>query len=211
MPPRPDTIAISLDSVSRRFGRRLVFSDISLELKPGQSLAVTGPNGSGKTTLLRIIAGLDMPSSGKVHVWHDSVKLERAFQRRLISYVGPEMTLYNELTAAENLTFFSTMRGAVVNKGEIEVILDRWQLGGRADDFYRAYSSGMKQRLKYAVAELGRPRVFLLDEPTANLDNSGKDLIRAWIDRKRSESIIIIATNEEGEYRLADSRIDLGS
>ena len=83
-------------------------------------------------------------------------------------------------------------------------------MGGRGSDFYGAYSSGMKQRLKYAVALLAGPAYLLLDEPMANLDDEGKEFIRQIIARQKEQGLLIIATNEKGEYDLADTRLKVG-
>lgn len=183
--------------------------DVSLSLGIGDSLAVTGPNGSGKTTLLRILAGLTLPSRGKVEFFHEDKRLARNETRNLVSYIGPELALYDSLTAAENLRFFALLRGISLDRALIGQIMEMVGLGGREDDFYHAYSSGMKQRLKYAVALLNDPVFLLLDEPTANLDKEGKIVVSGIITRQKEQGVLIVATNEKEEYGFAEKRYRL--
>lgn len=201
---------VEVTKLSKRFGTRRVLDEVSFTLTVGDSLAVVGRNGSGKTTLLRILAGLAAPTRGTVTFTNEKKKLARAEVRRRLSYVGPELTLYDSLTAAENLTFFASMRGISLDKNRVDSILADMQLGGRGGDFYGAYSSGMKQRLKYAVALLNDPVFLLLDEPTANLDDEGKTVVAGIIARQKKDGILIVATNEAGEYGFAEKLIRLG-
>ncbi len=202
---------IEAQKVSKTFGPRKVLKEVSLSLERGDSLAVTGPNGSGKTTLLRILAGLTVPSRGTVAFYSNEEKLERSHARRLVSYLGPELALYDALTAAENLKFFATLRGIALDATLTERIMDMVGLGGREHDFYGAYSSGMKQRLKYAVALLNDPFFLMLDEPSANLDDSGKIIVSGIISRQKENGVLIIATNDTEEYGFAEKRYRLSS
>lgn len=200
---------LDAQNVKKAFGPRIVLRDVSLSLQTGDSVAVTGPNGSGKTTLLRILAGLTLPSRGRVDFFREDGKLERSEIRRLVSYIGPELALYDSLTAAENLRFFAVLRGITLDNELISKIMDMVGLGGREDDFYHAYSSGMKQRLKYAVALLNDPVFLLLDEPTSNLDKEGKIIVSGIISRQKDRGVLIVATNEKEEYGFAEKRYRL--
>ncbi len=202
---------IEAQKVSKSFGPRRVLHDVSLSVGRGDSLAVTGPNGSGKTTLLRILAGLTVPSRGSVGVFSGERTLDRDAARRLVSYIGPELALYDSLTAAENLRFFATLRGITLDAGLVRKIMEMVGLGGRESDFYQAYSSGMKQRLKYAVALLNDPFFLLVDEPSANLDDEGKIIVSGIISRQKENGVLIIATNEKEEYGFAEKRYRLDS
>ncbi len=200
---------LDAQKVKKTFGHRIVLRDVSLSLGIGDSLAVTGSNGSGKTTLLRILAGLTLPSRGTVEYFREDKKLGRNDIRSLVSYIGPELALYDSLTAAENLRFFAVLRGISLDRDLIGKIMDMVGLGGREDDFYHAYSSGMKQRLKYAVALLNDPVFLLLDEPTANLDKEGKIVVSGIISRQKERGVLIVATNEKEEYGFAEKRYRL--
>jgi len=202
---------LSAEKLGKRFGQRKVFKDISFSLQQGESLAVTGPNGSGKTTLLLTLIGLLRPSHGmRFFKENDSPLTEQGIRRR-ISLVAPYLSLYDYLSGEENLTFFATLGGLSLTGKESDRILEQVGLAGRGCDLFRTYSSGMKQRLKYAVALMQRPGFLFLDEPTSNLDDDGKQIVRKVIEELREHTILVIATNEQGEYELATKRCQLGN
>jgi heme exporter protein A len=201
---------LEAQQVSKSFGRRPVLKDVTFSLAMGQSLAITGRNGSGKTTLLRLLAGLMRPSRGQVvFAFHDRLLSRREAQRQ-ISYVGPELTLYDSLTAEENIRFFATMRGFHIGHEACMTILDSVQLKERYNDFYGIFSSGMKLRLKYGVALLGSPALLLLDEPMSNLDTEGKTIVKEIIRNQTKSGIVILATNEAEEYGFAERLYRVG-
>lgn len=196
--------------ISKRFGPRKVFSDIDFELKTGQSLAVVGPNGSGKSTLIQILLGLQRPTRGQVSYALDGQTLNEESIRAKISFVAPYLNLYDYLSGEENLKFFSAVAGEHVTGKEINRLLARVGLEGRGLDYVVGYSSGMKQRLKYAVAMLNRPDFLFLDEPTSNMDEAGRQMVADIISEYKPGSIVIIATNEQQEYGFAEQICRLG-
>ena len=201
---------LTVENLSKRFGSRKVLTDISFELSTGQSMAIVGPNGSGKSTLLMLLLASLRPTHGTVTYSEDSTTLDDAQVRAATSFVSPYLNLYDHLTAEENLTFFSTVSGGHVTGKQINSLLSRVGLEGRGSDFVAAYSSGMKQRLKYAVAFLNSPAFLFLDEPTSNLDEAGKQIVFDLIDEFRSTTILIIATNEKEEQRRAEQLCRIG-
>nr|MBN2278862.1 ABC transporter ATP-binding protein [candidate division Zixibacteria bacterium] len=203
-------LRLNVENVGRWFGRRMVFENINFTLQPGESLAVVGPNGSGKTTLIKIITGLGLPTKGRVIFSDNGCKLDFDMYRPKLSLVAPYLALYDSLTAVENLRFLSRVNGQKVTNTEIETVLKKVGLEGRGGDMVEAYSTGMKQRLKYAAAIIKRPKVLLLDEPSANLDEAGRGIIRGLIDLYRENVILILATNEKEEYSLAGQLCQLG-
>ncbi len=195
---------LNVSRLSKRFGARKVFADIDFGLQTGQSLAVVGPNGSGKSTLLKVLLNLLRATKGEIAYLNDEKPMDEAAIRAGISFVAPYLSLYDHLTAEENLVFFSSVAGDHVTGKEINRLLAMVGLEGRGGDFVAGYSSGMKQRLKYAVALLNKPHFLFLDEPTSNLDDAGKAIVMDIIEQHRSNSIVIIATNEQQEYGLAE-------
>ena len=191
------------DNLSKRFGPRLVFKDISFDLKTGDSIAVVGPNGSGKSTLLMTLLGSYQPTKGSLAYLEDDRQLDRDQIRNQTSLVSPYLNLYDNLTGEENLSFFATVSGVKSTGSEINDLLSKVGLEGRGIDPVRSYSSGMKQRLKYAVAMLGDPAFLFLDEPTSNLDRDGKEIVFSIVEEFRSKAVIVIATNEDEETSLA--------
>lgn len=190
-------------NLSKRFGARKVFSSLDIALQTGDSLAVVGPNGSGKSTLITVLLGLQRPTRGEVAYSHDGEPLSEEDVRTRVGFVSPYLNLYDQLTAEENIKFFATVSNLSLTGKEIDSQLVELGLEGRGMDPVGEYSSGMRQRLKYAVAFLGKPDFLFLDEPSANLDESGRRKVFEAIERVREDSIIVIATNEKEEYSLA--------
>ena len=203
---------IRLEDVGRRFGKRVVFSSVCLSASPGEVVAITGSNGSGKSTLLRIIAGLLPPSSGTCRFTVYAGEVPAIQRRQFLGYVAPDYSLYRDLTGTENIRLFAELRGRRIGRNEVRDLLTRTGLRGRGRDMAATYSSGMRQRLKYACALAGDPAVLLLDEPGANLDPAGSDMVRLLIEAQRSRAgggITMLATNEVTEVEWADRAITL--
>lgn len=201
---------LEVSDLSKRYGSRRIFADLKWELKTGQSLAITGPNGSGKSTLIQILAGLGRASRGRVAYYDGENQMEPDELKRHLGFVSPYLNLYDQLTAEENLKFYATVSGVSTTGRQINDMLMRIGLEGRGHDLVAKYSSGMKQRLKYAVAMLKNPDFLFLDEPTANLDSAGKELVESILSEYRDKTIIIIATNETAEYSFAQQQCQLG-
>jgi heme exporter protein A len=170
---------------------------------------VTGPNGSGKSTLVRVLCGLARPTAGEVSVNVDGAKAAPADCRADIGVVAPDLAMYHELTALENLAFFASVRGLSLAGGALEDLLDRVGLAGRGADLVGSYSSGMRQRLKYAQALIHQPRLLFLDEPTANLDERGRALVADIVAEQKRHGLLVIATNEPQEVGFGDEVLSL--
>ncbi|UCC78338.1 MAG: ABC transporter ATP-binding protein [Candidatus Zixiibacteriota bacterium] len=194
--------------LAKSYPGRPVFKDINAVVDGGNLLIVTGPNGSGKTTLLRIICGLIRPTRGSATLALNDRELRGIEIRRYIGLVSPDLVLYDELTALENLYFFGNIAGLRFSETDLENRLRRVGLDKRGNDKVGSYSSGMKQRLKYCLALLRNPELLLLDEPTSNLDDEGKALVSEVI--KSHKGIAVIATNEKSELDYGDQIIRLG-
>jgi heme exporter protein A len=204
------SLSLKITKLTRRFGHRSVFRDLDFECGSGTSLCIAGPNGSGKSTLLKIIAGLLAPSSGCVTLSIDEKETTSEIKRSLVRLVSPEMNLYDELTGSENLLFLGRVSGVPVSQEKIDSILNSVGLGGRGNDLFGEYSSGMKQRLKLASALMSDPPLLLLDEPSSNLDDDGKELVYRVMEEQKSRGILVYATNEQDEQRFGDRIVGLG-
>ncbi len=200
---------ITLKNVRKNFGRLLVFDSLNFELTLGSSLAIAGKNGSGKSTLVKIIAGLLSPSAGEVIYQIDGKKIDKLDWFKYIGFVAPYLQLYDEFTGYENLEILARIRGLKNYKSKIEEVLKRVNLYARRDDLVRGYSSGMKQRLKYACALLHEPIVLILDEPTSNLDAEGVEMVWAIAREQKKKGILIVATNEAEELQMCEEVINL--
>jgi heme exporter protein A len=155
-----------------------------------------------------MIAGLLRPDSGMITHSIGSEVVKRELWHRHIGLVSPELALYEELSGFENLDFGNRVGGWGKSVEEYAIVLDEVGLAGRGGDLVSTYSSGMKQRLKYAAAFLKDPALLLLDEPTANLDEDG--VARVWASLARRQLALIIATNEPQEAERAQSRFVAG-
>ena len=204
-------LSLQVRDLAKRYNQRQVFAGLNVTVTDGTSLAITGPNGSGKSTLIRVLCGLTRPNGGQVTVSLDGASLSPAECRAQIGLVAPDLALYHELTALENLSFFAQVRGLTTNVADLEALLERVGLAARGDDLVGAYSSGMRQRLKYAQALLHRPRLLFLDEPTANLDEAGSAIVAEIIAEQKQRGILVLATNEPEEVYYGDQILRLGS
>lgn len=200
---------LTLENLVKYFGRRLVFSEIKSVFTSGNAYGISGPNGSGKSTLVKIIANIISPTRGKViHLLND----EEIIPEKLHDYIGfvaPYLFLYDEFTAGENLFHFSNIRGIKYDKERADFLFRKLNLFDRKDDIVRGYSSGMKQRLKFIFALLHKPRCIILDEPTSNLDNDGKDRVYELIREEAKSNLVIIASNEESDLKLCKEIINI--
>jgi len=202
-------VRIEARDLQKQFNDRLIFSQINFSLQSGESLAITGPNGSGKTTLVRIISGLISPTSGQI-TYHINGKMYAPHEvYGLIGLVGPYLQLYLNLTAWENLEFFSRIRGLSVNKPKLKRLMAHFGLAGRELDLLKTFSSGMLQRMKYVVALIHQPEVLLVDEPTSNLDEEGSETVYRLLEEQQKEKILVVATNEPEEIRFGRKRVDV--
>ena len=203
------SVSICAAGLSKFFNRRKIFSDIAFSVQQTNALAITGPNGSGKSTILKILAGLLSPTNGEIDFMFNNQQIKIADRFLYLGFVAPYLHLYDEFTGLENLHIFRRVRGVNVTDDFVLGLLERVGLLNRKDDFVRTYSSGMKQRLKYAFALFHQPPILLLDEPASNLDREGISTIYNIMQEQKQKGILIIATNDPGELKFCDQVIDL--
>lgn len=207
------SLAIHLDRVGKRYSRKLIFEPVSAHINSGDVVAITGENGSGKSTLLKMIANVLPATKGSIR-WSDAEHSidDDAIQKH-IGYVAPYLELYDELTATEHLLFVAKLRGLETSKAISEGILRRVGLQESAisrEKRLRAFSSGMKQRVRIAMALSVRPSVLLLDEATSNLDEQGVEFVTSVVrEAANGGAIVVLATNEAREINLASKAIHL--
>lgn len=181
-------------------------------LQSGTITAVTGQNGSGKSTLLKLAARFMLPSDGRVSAWEDQKELRRAELRNRLAMVTPELRFYPRLTARENIAFLLGLRGLELTEAEYLSLLVR--VGLREQDvataFTGEFSTGMRQRLKLAALLASRAEIWLLDEPGANLDAAGRELVLREVRQAADEGRLVLwATNDGREEAAADAAIHL--
>ncbi|TNF91061.1 MAG: ABC transporter ATP-binding protein [Gammaproteobacteria bacterium] len=194
---------ISMQNVSKTYGRETVLSDMDLDIQSGECVVLVGHNGAGKTTLMKLMLGLTRPTSGRVEVLGgDPAFASAVAHHRTWGYL-PESVAFNEaMTGSEVLTFYARLKGS--SPRDCENLLDIVGLSGAAARRVGTYSKGMRQRLGLAQAMLGNPRLLFLDEPTNGLDPSLRhlfyDLINA-LHRAGATSVISSHALDEIEAR----------
>ncbi len=189
-----------IERLAKAYNGCTIFKDLSYQFTPGKSYVIAGPNGSGKSTLLRILGGLIRPTAGKITMEIEGKTLQHPHERgQYLGYISPDLNLYDQLSAFENLSFFASLKGVDLSRAHILSLLGEVQLKEHTDQKVASFSTGMKQRLKLAYALLHKPVILLLDEPTTNLDSRGKELVERIIFRQRDKGIVVMASNEPGE------------
>jgi len=202
--------SITGTDLKKVFNRRVIFENISFAMESPRTMLISGRNGSGKSTLVKIVAGLLTPTKGSVVV--DGVGSASEFDRRAsIGMVSPYLQMYDEFSAEENLKLAMAVRGAPYDQQYAHDLLKRVALFPRKDDPVRTYSSGMKQRVKYAFALIHRPPILILDEPMSNLDAEGIGIVRAIMGEHRNGGILIVATNDLSDLERYDQHVDLNA
>jgi ABC-2 type transport system ATP-binding protein len=182
----------------KRFGERQVLGPVDLALQPGDRLALLGPNGAGKTTLLSLLAGSAQPSEGSV----------QRPDLREIGVVPQRPALYRRLSARENLELFARLARVPEPEAELAELAAAVTLGDDLDRPVERLSLGQTQRVNVAIGLLGRPRVVLLDEPTAALDPGHRLALWSMLERVSERGgAFVFATQNVEEARLAADRV----
>ena len=197
---------IEVVGLVRLFGATRVLDGVSLTVASGEAVALLGPNGSGKSTLLKIVATLLRPTRGTAKVaGHDCVRQAEAV-RGVLGLIAHGAHVYDDLTALENLRFWATLSGVPADHERLAAALGDVALERHAGARVRTFSVGMKRRLALARLGLGRPRVLLLDEPFAGLDQRGRKWLEGRLEAfKAGGGAVLMATHSFGrELEIAD-------
>lgn len=196
--------------VAQRFQHRTIFSGVSLALTNGQTLGVTGHNGSGKSTLVKILCNVLTPTQGTLQLVVGNIPVAWEELYRHIGFVSPYLTLYEEFTAMEHAKINADLRCIPFDEEITVAMLAMLKLDHRRHDDIKTYSSGMKQRMKYALALLHNPAVLLLDEPMTNLDHEGMGTVEHIVARQTQRGGgVIIATNDERDKVLCNTLLSV--
>jgi len=204
---RVDPPALSVRHLSKRFGDRAAFEDVSFDVGRGEVFGFLGPNGAGKTTTVRTLGTLIAPTSGSATVAGWPLEPENGVEiRRRIAVMPESPGLYLRLSVLENLELFADLYELADARGRIERALRAMDLAGRACDACGVLSKGLRQRVALARALLSEPEVLFLDEPTAGLDPVAARDVNELIAGLRERGVTIFLTThrlEEAE-RLCD-------
>jgi len=200
---------IQFSAASKRFNKEWIFSNLNFSFVTGQHYALIGNNGSGKSTLLQVIAGYIGLTKGQVN-WVDnegqSIDSSKIYQH--ISIAAPYLELVEEFTALEQIAFHQQFKPLQTNLNPID-LLEKIGLSKSADKQIRNFSSGMKQRLKLALAIFDQAPVLLLDEPCSNLDQEGIQTYHQLMQAYAMHKLIIVASNDPQEYQFCNQQLAL--
>jgi ABC-type multidrug transport system ATPase subunit len=198
-PSTMNPISISLENIGRRFNRDWIFRGIDYNFTSGESYAILGPNGSGKSTLLQILNGSLSPSAGDISFLNSGDKIEIETVFNYLSLAAPYLELIEEFSLEEVIDFHFKFKPckADINK---ERIIELLSLPGSKSKLVRYFSSGMKQRLKLALAFCSDTPMLMLDEPTSNLDTQGIDWYLSLVEQYAKDRLTIVCSNQQHEY-----------
>lgn len=194
--------------LAKRFGDVIAVDGVGFSIGEGETYGLLGPNGAGKTTTISMIAGVLRRDAGEVLVTGESMSTTSVRLKSAIGYVPQELAIYPDLSGWENLRFFALLYGMRRREATTRIndVLTIVGLADRAKDLVSTYSGGMKRRLNIGVGLLHRPRLLILDEPTAGVDPQSRNAILDSVSRLAGEGIAVLYTThymEEAE-RLCD-------
>jgi heme exporter protein A len=193
--PASDGNALDIESVYKYYGDFPALRDVGFRVTQGSTVALLGRNGAGKTTLLRIIAGLSKPSRGNVRVLGADVREDSA--RARVGVLGHGISLYDELTATENLMLFARLYNVDQPRDRVHAWLERTGLERVRDGLVREFSRGMRQRLAVARAFLHEPDLLLFDEPFTALDDRAITVLQTLLAEAHAQGRTIVMSTHQ--------------
>jgi ABC-type multidrug transport system ATPase subunit len=199
---------ITLENIGRRFNRDWIFRGVDHTFNSGSIYAILGPNGSGKSTLLQVLNGSLSPSAGKIsYLYQDKpVEIDKVYTH--LSLAAPYLELVEDFSLSEMIDFhfkFKFYKDGM-NKNEVMEVL---AMQSNKNKLIRYFSSGMKQRLKLALAFCSDTPMLMLDEPTSNLDTQGVDWYLSLVQKFSLNRLTIICSNQEHEYSFCDEQLSI--
>ncbi|RYY34566.1 MAG: ABC transporter ATP-binding protein [Sphingobacteriaceae bacterium] len=201
-------MTITLENIGRRFNRDWIFRGVNHTFSSGESYAILGPNGSGKSTLLQVLNGSLAPSTGKLLYHYDDKPLEIEYVYKHLSLAAPYLELIEDFTLAEVIDFHFQFKSYKmgIDKSALISLLNMEASKNKAVKYF---SSGMKQRLKLALAFCSDTALLMLDEPTSNLDTQGVDWYLSLVEQFSTGRLTIICSNQEHEYSFCKNRLSI--
>lgn len=195
-------MSIKVQKLQKNFGRVKAVDNVSFEVGSGSLVALLGPSGSGKSTLLRMIAGLEIPDAGEIHITGQEATSQTARERN-IGFVFQHYALFRHMTVAQNIAFGLQVRGATSDeaKSRVSELIKLVSLDGLEKRYPSQLSGGQRQRVALARALAPHPQVLLLDEPFGALDAKVREELREWIVRLHEQTHVttIFVTHDQHE------------
>ncbi len=187
-------LALELIDLKKSYGALEAVKGVTLSIKPGEIFGLLGPNGAGKTSIISIITTLEKPSAGQVKVFGYDVEKDPMQTKRLLGVVGQEVVNSGFFDVFEILEFMSGYYGILKNKERIDYIMNKLGLYEHRQKKVKQLSGGMKRRLMVAKALVHKPKLLLLDEPTAGVDINLREDLWAYVRELQQEGMSILLT-----------------
>ncbi len=199
---------IHLEHIGRRFNREWIFRDVNYVFESGSSYAILGANGAGKSTILQVISGSLSSSEGTISYTREGVLLNPENVFEYLSMAAPYLELIEELTLRELIDFhfrFKKYRSGL----DRDLMIDLMGLKHSEHKAIKNFSSGMKQRVKLALAFCSDTDMILLDEPASNLDQQGLEWYLSLVEKYSADRILIICSNQIQEYSFCKNQLNV--
>lgn len=200
---------IIADNIGKRFTlHQWIFKDLSFEFNIAHRYGIQGPNGSGKSTLLSILSGINLPSKGTLNYYKDDKAIDGLLWHQYLTISTPYSDLIDYLTLEELLDFylnFKKFQSSIDKNNFLEIVF----LAQHKNKLVKHFSSGMKQRLKLALAILTESDVLLLDEPCTNLDVNTTEWYYSLLNQYTKNKLVIVASNDARDFEGCTNYINL--
>lgn len=201
---------IILDNIGKRYNNNWIFRNVNYCFNNKASYALTGNNGSGKSTLLMLVYNFITISQGKIFYYKNNQLINDDAVANEIAFTAPYLELPEEFTLAEMLHFHFKLVKPITHYNENTVLLESG-LAGNEKKQIKAFSSGMKQRLKLILCLFSNTPLLILDEPTTNLDEHGIAWYKQLMAKQKGTRTIIVASNQTYEYDFCDNMISMAA
>lgn len=198
---------IKLNNIGKRYNYEWIFRKVNYEFTSDNNYVILGGNGSGKSTLLQVITGNLMQSEGELNYTFSDSKIENEKIFKHLSFAAPYLDLFEEFTLVESIEFQAKFK-PFYKELDTKKIIELTQLENAKDKQIKVYSSGMKQRVRLALAILSDTPLLLLDEPTSNLDKKAIDWYQNLINNYSKNRLIFVCSNQqEYEYPFCNKQL----
>jgi ABC-type multidrug transport system ATPase subunit len=201
-------MTITLQNIGRRFNRDWIFRGVDYSFNSGESYAILGPNGSGKSTLLQVLNGSLSPSEGSINYSFEGKTINAEDIFKHLSLAAPYLELIEEFTLAEMVDFHFKFKSYKAGMDK-SLVIELLGMGNNKNKLIKYFSSGMKQRLKLALAFCADTPILMLDEPTSNLDKQGVAWYIGLVRQFAVNRLTLICSNQEQEYGFCGHRLDI--
>ena len=197
---------LNVENLTKRYTNKTAVENISFSLTPGVN-GLLGANGAGKTTLMRMLCGVIKPTSGSIRL--DGFDVSEREYRNLLGYLPQDFGYYPDFTGMDFMQYVAALKGLdpTIARQRSAELLEQMNLTDAKDRKIRTYSGGMKRRLGIAQVLLNRPKLIVLDEPTAGLDPKERVRFRHIIEQLGKESIVLLSTHIVSDVEKAADRI----